>query len=156
MKTSSTVGHRQVGEYLEWRARTLGTEAPLYYDLLANHFSLPEVTKDWSKHPLCRIFEQLDEEDALAGRPFRTVLVISQKQMIPGPSFFKKHAELHAGKPEAISKRDKSTLCKAEFARLLHHYGTNKKALDQNRTCSREPLLCSPTRPTAVLRVNSQ
>ena len=64
MKSSFTVGHRQVGEYLEARARTLGTEAPIYYGALANHFSLPELIKNWSKHPLCKIFEQLDEEPA--------------------------------------------------------------------------------------------
>ena len=128
MKTSSTVGHKQVGKYLEVRARTLGRDAPIYYGALANHFSLPEVIKDWSKHPLCKMFEQLDEEDAAAGRPFRTVLVISEKQMIPGSSFFKKHAELHPEMPEAISKTDKSTLCKAEFARLLHHYGNTSKS----------------------------
>jgi hypothetical protein len=121
MKGTRILGAKEVGDFLAERACKLGRDAVIYYTDLAKHFNLPEITSHWSKHPLCEIFRILDEEDAHADRPFRTVLVISEKQKIPSEGFFKKFAELHPEQSEAISKNEKLILCRAEFQKLLQH-----------------------------------
>jgi hypothetical protein len=39
----------------------------------------------WNAHPLSRIFEALDQEDALKNRPFRTSVVIKKDKQSPQP-----------------------------------------------------------------------
>ena len=45
-------------------------------------------------HPLARAFETLDREDAEARRPFRTSMVISNEENMPGDGYFKSLSEL--------------------------------------------------------------
>jgi len=112
----------QVGAFLKARARDLGNQAPIYYGDLAAHFGFPPITKAWSMHPLCSIFDDLDVEDAKKGRPFRTVLVVSKKHSIPGPGFFKTVARLCPQKPKPKTQSDKANLFLDELKRLVKHY----------------------------------
>ena len=98
----------QVAAFLEDRARRLSfDDVPIFYGDLAAHFGLPPVTEAWYTHPLCSIFDDLDIEDAKRGRPFRTVLVVSQEHSIPGPGFFKTVARLCPQRPQPKTDLDK-------------------------------------------------
>jgi hypothetical protein len=116
------VGARQVGEFLEERVRRLGENAPIFYGDLANHLSLPPVTNAWSEHPLCAIFDQLDEDDAKHNRPFRTALVISRERNMPGEGFFKTYLRLHSQIQPPKTEAAKMRLYVDELNRLLIHY----------------------------------
>ena len=59
------------------------------YSELAKAF--PPMSKTfvpWPAHPLCEIFEQLDQEDSRNNLPFRTAIVVNAKTKMPGPGFF--------------------------------------------------------------------
>jgi hypothetical protein len=75
----------QVGLFLEEKARNRRT---VYYSDIVAHFGLPPMDGLWASHPLSRIFEFLDREDAMSNRPFRSAVVISKKRDMPGNGFF--------------------------------------------------------------------
>ena len=85
VKTNVTA--KEIGRFLESRVRASGIEAVIFYNELASHFDLPEVDERWQQHPLCKIFDDLDNEDAKNKRPFRTVLVVSRDKGRPGQGF---------------------------------------------------------------------
>lgn len=79
---------KAVGDYLEALARKRGINAVLTYTQLARHFQMPELTDAWLSHPLAKIFDELDDDDHLHQRPFRTVLVYAEGLSTPGDGFF--------------------------------------------------------------------
>src|SRR5437773_511663 len=96
---SANVTARQVGRFLEERARKAGKEAVIFYNDIAAHFAMPEVDERWQQHPLCKLFDVLDHEDARERRPFRTALVVSREKNMPGQGFFKTAASLRSPCP---------------------------------------------------------
>lgn len=76
-----------IGKYLEsvLKAKHKNT---VNYSELTNKFNLPEFDGIWPAHPLCQIFEVIDQQDAIAQRPFRTSVVIGKNTNMPGPGFF--------------------------------------------------------------------
>jgi hypothetical protein len=81
------VDPNSVGAYLEARLK-VKSPRPTYYKDVASHFGLPEFDGAFRAHPLCQIFEVLDQQDAAANRPFRTSLVIGVTTNCPGQGFF--------------------------------------------------------------------
>ena len=61
----------------------------MYYSVLVSDFGLPPLHGTWAGHPLERAFDALDEEDARAGRPFRTSVVFNKETKMPGDGYFK-------------------------------------------------------------------
>ena len=59
-----------------------------HYGSVAQAFGLPDFDGAWASHPLSEIFEVIDQQDAVANRPFRTSVVILKNQNCPGPGFF--------------------------------------------------------------------
>ena len=123
MASQQTVGSKQVGSFLEERARRLGGNASICYGELAAQLSLPAVTDAWFTHPLCNIFEQMDVEDAKLGRPLRTVLVFSRERNMPGEGFFKTYLQLHPHVRPPKTGPEKMKLYIDELNRVLSHYG---------------------------------
>lgn len=116
------MNYKDVGIFLENRARRLGGDAPIFYGDLAAHFGLPPVTEAWSAHPLSAMFEQLDQEDARTSRPFRTALVISRERNMPGEGFFKTFVRLRSPMPVPRTEQNKMKLFLEELNSLLIHY----------------------------------
>jgi hypothetical protein len=77
---------KDVGQFLEQQAK-LGTPIT-YTDVIRKFPDLPPLGPHWKSHPLCSIFGELDEEDHLKGRPFRTALVYAKETTRPGDGFF--------------------------------------------------------------------
>jgi hypothetical protein len=62
---------------------------PINYGQIIKHFpDLPELGPYWRSHPICSIFGDLDKEDHLNGRPFRTALVFAIETSKPGQGIF--------------------------------------------------------------------
>ncbi len=61
-----------IGQFLEAQAK-IG-EPINYGQLIARFLDLPPLKEYWRSHPLCSIFGELDDEDHLKKRPFRTAL----------------------------------------------------------------------------------
>lgn len=59
---------------------------PIYYSDLAYKAGLRPMDGAWSAHPLCAIFEMLDQADYPG--PLRTTLVIAKETGQPGPGYF--------------------------------------------------------------------
>ena len=74
-----------IGAFLEKKAKRKQT---VFYSDLAAHFELPPMDGAWSAHPLCGIFDILDQGDASAKRPFRTTVVVKREDHVPGNGFF--------------------------------------------------------------------
>src|SRR5258708_3202027 len=110
MKREPQIGPKQVGAFLEDRVRRLGDSAPIFYNDLASQLSLPPVTDAWFAHPLCKIFGELDSQEARLGRPFRTALVISRERNMPGEGFFKAYLEFHPSISRPKAEHDKMRL----------------------------------------------
>ena len=123
MASSQQIDFRDIGSFLEDRARRLDGEAPIFYSDLAAHFGLPPVTDAWFTHPLCDMFEQLDQEDERLERPFRTALVISKERSMPGAGFFKTIVRLRGLSHPPRTEHDKMRLYLDELNSLLSHYG---------------------------------
>lgn len=122
MTDSSSHDHDTIGEFLEQRAMLPPNDAPIFYNDLAAHFGLPPVDKFWASHPLCRIFDTLDREDAANDRPFRTALVVSRERGIPGQGFFNTLCELRH-LPQNLKDEVKQRLVwTEEFYRLIAFY----------------------------------
>jgi hypothetical protein len=127
MPASQEINFRDIGDFLEDRARSLGEDAPLFYSDLAAHFGLPPITDAWFTHPLSGMFEQLDQEDEQLARPFRTALVISKERSIPGEGFFKALVRIRGLRPPPRTEHDKMRLYLSELSNLLKHYGHSNK-----------------------------
>ncbi len=112
----------EVGRFLEERVRQHGTEAVIFYNQLAAHFEMPEVDERWSRHPLCKLFGVLDEEDTSKGRPFRTVRVVSKDKNMPGQGFFNAVATLRQPKPRLNAIQ----FFASELNALAAHYSGGK------------------------------
>lgn len=80
-----------VGKFLE---DILRRKKYTTYGGVVENFNLPALNGAWSSHPLCNIFEFLDQQDATAKRPFRTSAVISEANNLPGAGFFEALARL--------------------------------------------------------------
>jgi hypothetical protein len=85
------------------------------YGQLATKFGLPDLDGAWRSHPLSQIFEVLDQEDALAGRPFRTSVVVGVVSNSPGPGFFEALERLK-GIPDPKTAKARETLWLKELA----------------------------------------
>lgn len=60
-----------------------------YQDLIrAFPALLPPLDVPWPAHPLSRIFETLDQDDAFNHRPFRTSVVVNKATGEPGNGYF--------------------------------------------------------------------
>ncbi|ENU80606.1 hypothetical protein F975_01660 [Acinetobacter sp. ANC 3789] len=80
---------QQTADYLK---QHLAINNPYYtvsYKKIVEDLQLPELDGNWSNHPLCKIFDQLDQLDAKLSRPLRTSIVINKSTGKPGPGFFK-------------------------------------------------------------------
>ena len=58
------------------------------YGALVNALGLPLMDGAWAAHPLSKIFETLDQEDAKAQRPFRTTVVVKESDQTPGGGYY--------------------------------------------------------------------
>jgi hypothetical protein len=95
---------KDVGQFLEAQAK-LG--APITYSEVIRKFpDLPALGPHWKSHPLCSIFGELDDEDHVKGRPFRTALVYAKETTRPGQGFFDTITSLR-GKAIDKSQQDK-------------------------------------------------
>lgn len=77
-----------VGSFLEATAKS--KKVVTYQDVINTDPKLPSLDGAWSSHPLSKIFETLDQEDALKNRPFRTSVVVKKDKnnQMPGDGFF--------------------------------------------------------------------
>ncbi len=96
-----------VAEYLEAHLREHGSSKLLHYsDLTAEFEDLPSLSGAWRSHPLCRIFDELDREDADFNRPFRTAIVVNRETFQPGPGFYESYSRfLLDGRPITPGER---------------------------------------------------
>jgi hypothetical protein len=86
MNLDPSVDPEPIGTHLEQIARLGKT---VTYGALVSQFGLPPLDGAWTSHPLSYVFELLDQQDAIAGRPFRTSVVVSAMEGRPGAGFFK-------------------------------------------------------------------
>ncbi len=100
----------KLAEYLDGIAKKGKT---VFYSELVKQFDLPPLDEAWTSHPLSAAFDRLDKEDAEAGRPFRTSVVIAKELNRPGDGFFKSLAELKGKR--ARSEKQKLELFINEF-----------------------------------------
>lgn len=107
----TTATPQNIGKYLEQIALN---KTIIHYGELASEFGLPLVTDAWLAHPLSQIFGVLDQEDANAGRPFRTSVVVSKNKTIPGNGFFEMLESLKDIKCRSPKQRDE------EWMKELH------------------------------------
>jgi hypothetical protein len=124
--TSSTTGNvvtttiKDVGNYLEEQAR-LGE--PVTYSQVIQRFpDLPPLSAAWKSHPLCSIFGELDDEDHLKKRPFRTALVVGKETNRPGQGFFDTISNLCN---KTMLKSEYDSVWVAEFHAVKTYYQTN-------------------------------
>jgi hypothetical protein len=95
---------KDVGDFLEQQAK-LGS--PITYgDVIRKFPDLPQLGPHWKSHPLCSISGELDDEDHVKGRPFRTAIVYAKETTRPGQGFFDTIAALR-NKPIDKSQEDK-------------------------------------------------
>lgn len=66
------------------KSKTLITYKDLAYQLNMSTNFIP-----WTEHPLCDIFDQLDQEDARQSRPMITSLAVNSKKTGPGGGYFR-------------------------------------------------------------------
>lgn len=93
----------ELAKYLEDKARA---KKPVFYRDVVAHFDLIPLTDAWTNHPLADAFDVLDRQDADAGRPFRTSMVISKERGMPGPGFFKSLEQLKG----TVARNDRQRL----------------------------------------------
>jgi hypothetical protein len=77
---------KQVGQYLEGQAKA--AKPVTYSEVIRTFPDLPPLGPHWKSHPLCAIFGDLDNEDRIKQRPFRTALVFAKETGRPGQGFF--------------------------------------------------------------------
>ncbi|HMO63742.1 MAG TPA: hypothetical protein PKC18_02355 [Lacipirellulaceae bacterium] len=128
---SANLTANELGRFLEDRVRSSGANAVIFYNDLAAHFNLPEVDERWLQHPLCKLFEVLDHEDARKVSPFRTALVISKDKNMPGAGFFKVVPELRNPKPKLYTETEKMKFFIDELHALAKCYSPIKQVSQQ-------------------------
>lgn len=84
-KEMKTPDPQLIAAHLERAAKQQKT---VFYGDLTAHFGLPPLDGAWSSHPLAAVFGVLDQEDAIAKRPFRTAVVVRREDRVPGDGFF--------------------------------------------------------------------
>ena len=94
-----------------------------YGELLLVFDDLPEFTGSWPAHPLCDMFGELDIEDASFDRPFRTAIVVSQDDRVPGGGFFKLYVKYRDRKARVRTDIDRITVHQRELRAVAAHYG---------------------------------
>jgi hypothetical protein len=115
---------KDIGRYLEQRLQQKGRDAVMTYgELLAVFDDLPEFTGHWPSHPLCDMFGELDIEDASLNRPFRTAIVVSQDDRVPGGGFFKMYVKYRDAKARVRTDIDRITVHQRELKELAKQYG---------------------------------
>jgi hypothetical protein len=113
----NTVTTKDIGQFLEQQA-TLGV--PITYgDIIRKFPDLPPLGPHWKSHPLCSIFGELDEEDHLKKRPFRTALVCAIQTTRPGQGFFDTIINL---RDKSILKSDQDRVWTEELKAVIDHY----------------------------------
>lgn len=119
MLVTPAVNPNLIGNFLEnvLKARPQQTTN---YRTVAQAFGLPDFTGEWDSHPLSQIFEVLDQQDALAGRPFRTSAVIAVIKNAPGPGFYSAMQRLK-GVPDPVTTAARERLWLSEL-RAAHAY----------------------------------
>lgn len=108
-----------VGNFLEriLKARPQRTTS---YAVVALSFGLPDFDGAWAAHPLSEIFEVLDQQDALAKRPFRTSVVITVANNAPGPGFYEAMQRLK-GIPDPVTNIARERLWLSELQAAYAH-----------------------------------
>lgn len=106
----------KLAKFLEDKARRKRT---IYYSELATQFGLPPLDGAWVGHPLARAFDALDREDAEAGRPFRTSMVISREKNMPGDGYFKSLSQLKG--VHAKSEKQRLEVFSQELSAAMNH-----------------------------------
>jgi hypothetical protein len=99
----------------------------IFYNKLTAMFGLPDVDERWQQHPLCKIFDLLDHEDARERRPFRTALVISRDKNRPGQGFFNTVKTLRPGSPRLETEMEKRVFFTDELQALAGYYAPKKR-----------------------------
>jgi hypothetical protein len=108
---------KDVGQFLEQQAK-LGT--PITYSEVIRKFpDLPPLTAAWRSRPLCGIFGELDDEDNLKKRPFRTALVFAKETGRPGQIFFDTMQNLRG---VTVLKAEQDKVWVAELGALTTYY----------------------------------
>jgi hypothetical protein len=107
----------EVGQYLEKQAK-IG-EPITYTDVIRKFPDLPLLTAAWRSHPLCGIFGELDKEDHVKQRPFRTALVFAKETSRPGQGFFDTVTNLR-GKTILKSEQDKVWIAEVDALRAYY------------------------------------
>ncbi|MHA3048123.1 hypothetical protein [Acinetobacter sp. ANC 4639] len=79
------IDRKLVSEQLE---KAIKSKKTMTYTEIVNHFGLPPLDGHWKSHPLCSLFELIDQEDAKEKRPFKTAIVVSSKEQKPGTGLF--------------------------------------------------------------------
>jgi hypothetical protein len=110
---------KEVGQFLEAQAK-IG-EPITYSQVIIRFPDLPPLTAAWRSHPLCSIFGELDDEDHVKTRPFRTALVFSVETGKPGQGFFDTVSNLRS---KTILKREQDAFWIAELSALRAYYQT--------------------------------
>ncbi len=108
---------KDVGRFLEDQAK-LGTPIT-YTDVIRKFPDLPPLTAAWRSHPLCGIFGELDDEDNVKRRPFRTALVFAKETGRPGQGFFDTMTNLRG---KTILKSEQDQVWTGELKALIAHY----------------------------------
>ncbi len=85
MNANAPINPNPIGAVLEATARNHDL---VNYGRLVEQFNLPPFDGAWSDHPLSTIFEELDQQDAAADRPFRTSVVVAVETNTPGSGYF--------------------------------------------------------------------
>lgn len=113
---------RDVARHLESHLRTQGCQSLVYYgDLVGAFEDVPPLDGAWASHPLCQMFDELDREDAAMGRPFRTAIVVSRKENLPGKGFFDAYAR-YANKGKRIAAGDRVVVHASQLKALAQYY----------------------------------
>lgn len=108
---------KDIGKYLEKQANA---GAPVTYgDVVRKFPALPPLNGAWRSHPLCRILGELDDEDHLNNRPFRTALVYAKETGRPGQGFFDTITNL---REQTVLKSDQDKVWTEEVKAVIAHY----------------------------------
>jgi hypothetical protein len=108
---------KDIGQYLEARAK-IGT--PITYGQVIKQFpDLPALGPYWKSHPLCSMFGELDDEDHIKGRPFRTALVFGIETLRPGQGFFDTITHL---RNQTVLRSEQEKVWRKELDAVIAYY----------------------------------
>jgi hypothetical protein len=108
---------KEIGQFLEEQAKV---GRPITYtDVIRKFPDLPPLSAAWRSHPLCSIFGELDDEDNVKHRPFRTALVFAKETGRPGQGFFDAMANLRG---KTILKSEWDRVWTKELNDVIKHY----------------------------------